>query len=129
MQTTWPVDLRMESIKVILSWPPSVNHYWRRNGNRYFISQKGKDYRDEVYLMCLRNPSNFNASDRLCVHIDAYPPDKRRRDIDNVLKSLLDAFQHAGVYEDDNQIDSLSIVRKMPLNGQVVVTINRIVMH
>ena len=35
------------------------------------------------------------------------PPDLRRRDLDNLLKPTLDALQHAGVYEDDSQVDLL----------------------
>lgn len=116
----------MERIEITLSWPPSVNHYWRRNGNRYFVSAKGTAYRNEVYLKCLHNAAAFKPTDRLCMSIDAYPPDKRRRDLDNIMKSLLDSLQHAGVYEDDNQIDALTIIRKYPLNGQVVVTIKTI---
>ena len=32
-----------------------------------------------------------------------YPPDARRRDIDNYNKALCDALTHAGVWEDDSQ--------------------------
>lgn len=44
---------------------------------------------------------------RLSVEIDAHPPDRRRRDLDNLQKPLLDALEYAGVYEDDSQIDRL----------------------
>jgi crossover junction endodeoxyribonuclease RusA len=33
-----------------------------------------------------------------------HPPDNRRRDADNVQKSVLDALQHAGVFWDDSQV-------------------------
>lgn len=49
---------------------------------------------------------------RLAVHVALYPPDRRKRDIDNVLKSLLDACEHAGCYENDSQIDELHIIRR-----------------
>ena len=39
--------------------------------------------------------------------MDAFPPDRRRRDLDNLQKPTLDALQHAGIYEDDSQIDLL----------------------
>jgi len=39
--------------------------------------------------------------------MDAFPPDRRRRDLDNLQKSTLDALEHAGLYEDDSQIDLL----------------------
>ena len=48
---------------------------------------------------------------RLYVTITAYQPDNRRRDLDNLPKAILDALQHAGVYEDDSQIDELRIGR------------------
>lgn len=61
---------------------------------------------------------------RLAVVVDLYPPDKRRRDVDNICKALLDAMQHAGVYEDDSQIDDLHIRRRDVVPpGRVVVQI------
>ena len=39
------------------------------------------------------------------------PPDRRRRDIDNLTKVPLDALTHAAVWEDDSQIDELYIRR------------------
>jgi crossover junction endodeoxyribonuclease RusA len=44
--------------------------------------------------------------------MDAFPPDRRRRDLDNIQKPVLDALQHAGVYEDDSQIDLLVTRRR-----------------
>ena len=52
-------------------------------------------------------------------------PDRRRRDIDNVGKALLDALQHAGCFDDDEQIDVLHIERRTVIKGgacRVVVT-------
>lgn len=44
-------------------------------------------------------------------------PDKRKRDLDNVAKATLDALQHAGLYDDDSQIDELRIVRGNKVDG------------
>jgi crossover junction endodeoxyribonuclease RusA len=43
--------------------------------------------------------------------ITAHPPDKRRRDLDNILKCLLDSLTHAGVWDDDSQVDELAVIR------------------
>jgi crossover junction endodeoxyribonuclease RusA len=49
--------------------------------------------------------------------MDAFPPDRRRRDLDNLAKPTLDALEHAGVYEDDSQIDLLIIRRQDVVRG------------
>lgn len=63
----------------------------------------------------------------MAMFISLYPPDRRKRDIDNVLKALLDALQHAGCYEDDSQLDDLRIVRcEVRKGGSCVVVITPI---
>lgn len=51
---------------------------------------------------------------QLSVSLVVVPPDRRRRDIDNMLKAPLDAMCHAGLYQDDSQIVSLSITTAAP---------------
>lgn len=101
----------MKKINISLPWPPSANTYWRRNGARYFISPKGIIYRNFVVLKCLTFKDYFDKSDRLKLHIDAYPPDKRIRDLDNLFKSTIDSLQFAKLFPNDSQIDELSIKR------------------
>lgn len=100
------------AISLTLPWPPSVNGYWRRNGGRYFISKQGQQFRKAVLEECQSMRSAQTLTGRLSVTVGLNPPDKRKRDIDNVGgKALLDALGHAGVYADDSQIDRLLIVR------------------
>jgi crossover junction endodeoxyribonuclease RusA len=105
-----------------LPWPPSINHYWRHTRNGHYISAEGKAYRDAVRAIVAAGGAQ-TLSWRVAVTIAAYPPDRRRRDIDNVLKALLDALTHAGLWTDDEQIDDLRIVRdRVVAPGRVSVT-------
>lgn len=110
-------------LKIELPWPPSINHYWRHAKGRHYISLEGTTYREMVFWTTTKFRGQFKPTDRLSIHIDAYPPDRRKRDLDNVLKSLLDALQHAGIYEDDGQIDHLSIRRVNSVEGKVEILI------
>jgi crossover junction endodeoxyribonuclease RusA len=62
----------------------------------------------------------------LAIQIDVYPPDRRRRDLDNILKALLDSLSHAGVIEDDSLFDRILLVRRevMP-GGQIILQISQ----
>ena len=99
-----------------LPYPPSVNHYWRRVGPRTLISREGRTFRASVCALLARGggngPRKPPSGGRIALAMDAFPPDRRRRDLDNLQKPVLDALQHAGVYEDDSQIDLLITRRR-----------------
>ncbi|RRV38639.1 RusA family crossover junction endodeoxyribonuclease [Stutzerimonas stutzeri] len=111
---------------VNLPWPPSANTYYRRVGAKTLISAKGRDYCAAVMKACAE--ARISRQDgRLAVVINACPPDRRRRDLDNLLKGLLDALTHGGAWEDDSQIDHLTIKRgPIKALGCVEVTISEI---
>lgn len=102
----------MEAINLTLPYPPSVNSYWRNIGHgRTIVSRAGRNYAIEVQKAVLLAQCRMKATERLSVAIELHQPDKRRRDIDNTAKAILDALGNAGVYLDDSQIDELRIVR------------------
>lgn len=98
---------------LVLAWPPSINHYWRRAGRVIHISSEGRRYRGLVADAC-RAQRWQPRTGRLAVEIEAHPPDRRRRDLDNLTKATLDALAHAGAFEDDEQIDWL-LIRRAPV--------------
>ena len=103
-------------IEFDLPYPPSVNHYYRRVGLRTLISREGRRYRDRVCAI-LAGRGLRPMAGPVEVVIDIYPPDRRRRDLDNTQKSLFDSIQHAGVYGDDSQIAKITITRRDPVPG------------
>ena len=113
----------MEAIGVELPWPPSVNRYYRVFRNRILISRDGRKYR--MMVVSRLGGINRKLTGEVSVEIDLYPPDRRRRDIDNPLKCLLDSMTHAGVYEDDSQIKDIELHMRepMPPKGLVHVTL------
>lgn len=110
-------------VELNLPYPPSVNHYWRRVGERTLISRGGRAFRETVCSILAADGVRPLAGP-LVVDIQVHPPDRRRRDVDNIAKSLLDAMQHGGDYTDDSQIVRLSIEKGEPVeNGKTVVRI------
>lgn len=89
---------------VVLPWPPSVNAYWRTVQGRTMVSKKGRIYKQAATRAVLAAGANKHLPGRLRVKLTAYPPGRRRRDIDNLTKLALDSMQVAGVYLDGNAL-------------------------
>ena len=106
------MQVRNEKVVLTLPYPPSNNTYWRRNQGRVHISREGKRYRQQVMGAVLEQLGRIEPlTGRLDMEIVVTPPDRRKRDLDNTLKSLLDALEKAEVFADDEQIDDLRILR------------------
>ncbi len=105
-------------IEIDLPWPPSVNSYYRHVGHKTLISAPGRQYRAEVVR--LLRPLDCCQTGRVMLHVLFFPPDRRRRDIDNHFKGLLDALVHGGLMVDDEQIDDLRGVRGPVTKGGLV---------
>jgi len=89
------------------------------------ISLKGREYRDAVVAQLkLQQARHFDGL--LRVTIEAWRPDKRRRDLDNLLKATLDSLAHAGVYDDDSQIVDLRIYWAPVIGGMLKVKIEEV---
>lgn len=115
-------------MNLTLPWPPTANTYWRhptkgKLAGRHLLSEAGRSYRDAVKLALVGLLPATPITGRIAVDILAFAPDKRRRDLDNLHKGLLDSLTHAGVWEDDSQIDDLRIRRASTLGGRVSVSI------
>ena len=118
----------MDRIEIALPYPPSVNHYWEsrvvRRGARYIpsvrVGEAGQRYQESVVRL-LDSVPKFTGPVRVQVLVQ--PPDRRQRDLDNVLKALLDSLTNAGVWDDDSQVASLLVVRGDQVDGGAVLVI------
>ena len=114
-----------------LPWPPSVNVYWRNVAGKVLISREGRAYARVVYGCALEQSMTTLSVGRkvfvvpVSVDIIAYPPNRARRDLDNLPKAILDALTKARVWEDESLVHDLRIrwgeVRK---GGEIQITIN-----
>lgn len=94
-----------------LPYPPSMNTYLRHLPNgRTLLSERGRTYHGTVWEVVKRAfPGHTPFLGPLVVTVTAFPPDKRRRDLDNIFKCVGDGLTKAGVWKDDSQIQRLTI--------------------
>jgi crossover junction endodeoxyribonuclease RusA len=97
-------------IKLTIPWAPSANHSHHYGSGRKFLSKKTKDFRERVQEIVIG--ANAKIEGRIAVFYAIYPPDRRRRDIGNLEKQTTDALMLAGVFDDDEQIDFILMVRR-----------------
>ena len=103
-----------------LPFPPSMNTYWRTFRGMTVLSKQGREFKAAVadYVVEYRVPKLGDS--KLRVSMVLFPRDKRKIDIDNRIKAVLDALQDAGVFNDDFQVDELSIVRGKTIKGGAI---------
>ena len=109
---------------LILPFPPSMNTYWRNFRGRTVLSKAGREYKVKVAEYVVENNVPKYGESKLKITMILQPKDKRKIDIDNRIKCVLDSLQEAGVFDDDEQIDVLHIERgEIKKGGGVLVYI------
>ncbi|TFH50588.1 MAG: RusA family crossover junction endodeoxyribonuclease, partial [Lysobacterales bacterium] len=114
------------------SYPPSVNSYYDKWGEgskvQVRVAKPGMNYRAEVYRIKLEHLNgDCPLKGRLSMEVELWMPDRRKRDIDNPLKCMLDALTYAGVWNDDEQVDCLLVHRKgVEAPGRAKITLREI---
>ncbi len=96
---------RVASGPLTLPWPPTGNTAVRHAKGVHYLRKEVIAYRNVVADLCLPfqcHPGQF------ILHIQLSPPDRRKRDADNAIKSVLDALK-GRLFEDD----SMSLMREL----------------
>jgi len=106
-----------------VDFPPSINNYYSFNRHGIFIKAAGRRYRERCAADVREQNCKVQVSDSLHVTLVLHAPDRRRRDLDNYQKCLLDALTHAGVWEDDSQLEQMAVFRGHPVSGGKVAII------
>ncbi len=102
-------------LRLDLPWPPTANLIWRtaviRGVARQYLTREGQRFRFSVQRVVGPVQPILGP---VSIRIIAFAPDRRRRDLDNLLKATLDALTHAGVWRDDSQLVRIDIARGEP---------------
>lgn len=115
MSTKLPLITEPE-VFIKLPYPPSVNHCYghcSKQGKAFvFLHKKGKEYFEKVSceIVAQKIKPIKDAKD-MTVQIVANTPDKRVRDVDNILKLALDSLKKAGVVGDDRYFNWVIVGR------------------
>lgn len=84
--------------------------------NKIGLTSRAKAYYSDMRVILSREDI-VTMHGRIKAEIWVHEPDKRRRDINNLTKSLFDALQMCKVYADDHQIDETHIYRDVCKEG------------
>lgn len=125
------IKTNQEAEKLILTLPlpPSLNDYYghRAVTDGYmvkYVKHRGKTFQKQVNEYVELNNFNIQANVPLKVTVVLNFQSKRRTDLDNRMKPLLDSLTEAQVWEDDSLIDELHIYRGfIQKPGSCIVTI------
>lgn len=98
-------------ITLKLPFPPSVNTYYRNFRGRMVMGKSGREFKEKVQEIVTTSQIPKLNDARLMAIISIFPPNKRKFDLDNRLKSVFDSLQDAGVYDNDEQFDKIEIAR------------------
>lgn len=111
---------------ILLPWPPTVNHYYGVARGRKFLSERGRKYKKDCHWIMAGQKVPRFSSGKFSVTIRAFPPDRRMRDLDNLLKPVLDALTEYSAITDDSDVDEIHIIRMGRLeDGSLEIDIER----
>jgi len=112
---------KTNSITIKLPFPPSSNHVYMhramncRGGKNIvtkFLSQEGKDYK-AIVCKAIKGLCCDVMTKDVCMKAVLVVKDKRARDTDNYSKVLHDAVTESGIINDDSQIVSDTVIKKL----------------
>jgi len=101
----------MSYVVTIDALPPPLSACYRNVAGRGRVkTQRYTAWANRQLMINLNLRGEIKFTDEVGVHIGVIRPDKRKRDLDNLLKPLCDLLVAGRVLVDDSQIKCLSIM-------------------
>lgn len=94
-------------IELHLPFPPSANRLWRRSKTTIHKSDEYTDWLREAGWQVMAQRKG-GISGPYKISIQAVRPDKRRRDLDNIIKPINDLLKSVGAIDDDSLCELVS---------------------
>lgn len=95
--------------KIVLSGNPLSNqHIYANTGSRRYMKKEARERKEQYRWEAKSQWRKRCRTGAVGMDVVLHFKDKRRRDIDNYCKLILDSLEGI-VYQDDKQIDSLNI--------------------
>lgn len=106
-------------IQTKLEYPPSANSIWRSSGSKVYRSAEYVSWRKaaEWTVKTAVRMQGGKIHGPYSLLIEAGRPDRRKRDIDNLIKPLSDALVHGGAIADDSDCATVTATWVPDLKG------------
>lgn len=97
-------------IQAYVDFPPSVNRLWRIGPNKKMYRSAEYTKWRQTAMWQVAQQAKFHCIDtEYKLTIRAAKPDKRKRDLDNLIKALSDVLESAGVIKNDSLAQQIDI--------------------
>jgi crossover junction endodeoxyribonuclease RusA len=109
-------------ISLSLPYPPSANRLWRNFNGRSIKSAEYRKWSDAASIAILQAKIGKSFGGPYHLEIQAVRPDRRARDIDNIIKPVGDAIAAAGLVRNDSDAQSIkaSWAKGEPIKGGAI---------
>ncbi|WP_448583456.1 RusA family crossover junction endodeoxyribonuclease [Thermocrinis sp.] len=102
------IELHLSSLPV-----PKSNRYIRKKGGKVFKPPRIRNWEARAIWEIKQQYNGNPLEGQLSMEVILVLPNRRKRDIDNMLKSLWDVLEKAKVIRNDNQIYEIRTVKKI----------------
>lgn len=106
-----------------LTYPPSANSMYRAVRGSVIKSKAYRAWFDAVRFEH-KPPMDKALSGRYQIHLIATPPDRRRRDLDNLIKPVLDALTELRLTPDDQHCRKIMAEWAEPSKNAAGITVH-----